>query len=538
METETVNGTESDQTTTSESDSLLQDILKEDVIKVLKPGDIVEGALISRGTAVVFVDLGSHGTGIIYGREFFLAHELLKPKDIGATVSAKVIDPENDDGYVELSVSAAYQEIAWKKLLEAFHNKETLTVVVDAANRGGLMATIESIKAFLPVSQLSSEHYPRVEGGDKEKIFEALKAFEGQMLEVQIINADQKSDKLILSEKAVEEDKLRLELANYQIGDTLEGVISGVVDFGLFIKFGPQQKLEGLAHISELSWESIENIRERYHVSDTVKVKLIDLQGEKVSLSLKALEPDPWKTLDENTHAIGKVVLGTPVRFTSFGTFIEVTRGVTGIIRVSEFGSETSMKEALGIGKAVTFTIASLNTSEHRMELKLGEVNVQPTTDNPSLDKAPPFAKASEGRRGKQPTTNDDQSGGQPTTVETDGMTQGAQDKAAVGTSPAEQETSKAAAKAAETSETAQPLDETDSASAPSDDSAESDSASAQKEAASQPTTDDSRPTTAAATSETDGAEQATDEGEKADGKIEESSTPDSEAEGQAKKTE
>ena len=134
--------------------------------------------------ASVFVDLGPQGTGIIYGREFFLAQELLKQCNTGDTISAKVIEPENEDGYIELSVSAAYREIAWEKLNRAFHEKTSLTVEVEGANRGGLMATVEGVKAFLPVSQLSQENYPRVEGGDKEKILEALKDFIGETEEI------------------------------------------------------------------------------------------------------------------------------------------------------------------------------------------------------------------------------------------------------------------------------------------------------------------------------------------------------------------
>ena len=365
----------------------LSEILKEDPLKVLKPGEIVEGPLLSRGTASVFVDLGAQGTGIIFGREFFLAQELLKQCDIGDTISAKVVEPENEDGFIELSVSAAYREIAWEKLNRAFQEKETLHVEIEAANRGGLMATVEGVKAFLPVSQLSAEHYPRVEGGDKEKILEALKAYIGDSFAVKIINADQRQDKLIISEKAVEEEAVREELKNFSIGDTVEGTITGVVDFGIFVKFGPGEKLEGLAHISELSWDPVENIQEQFSVDQKVKVKIIDIQGDKASLSLKALQPDPWKSLDEKDYRIGAHVSGRPVRITSFGAFVEVAPGVQGIVRVSEFEDESAMRETFKDQKEQRFTIASLDPEEHRMELKPGEHTIEaPETTKEASD--------------------------------------------------------------------------------------------------------------------------------------------------------
>lgn len=397
MSINTSENTTQDQATPAQE--ALGEILKDDPLKPLKAGEIVEGPLLSRGTAAVFVNLGAQGTGIIFGREFFLAQELLKQCDIGDTISAKVVEPENEDGFIELSVSAAYREIAWEKLNRAFQEKETLTVEIEAANRGGLMATIEGVKAFLPVSQLSQEHYPRVEGGDKEKILEALKEYAGEQFAVKIINADQRQDKLIISEKAVEEEAIREELQNFSVGDTVEGTITGVVDFGIFIKFGPEEKLEGLAHISELSWSPVEDINEEFKVDQKVKVKIIDIQGDKASLSLKALEPDPWKSLGEDAFRPGAHVSGKPIRVTSFGTFVEVADGVQGIVRVNEFADEAAMREAFADAKEQRFTIVSLNPEEHRMELKPGEheITVPKTSDTAEASTEAEAEKSDEG---------------------------------------------------------------------------------------------------------------------------------------------
>src|SRR3989344_1694309 len=274
----------------------LDAILKADSPQLPREGDIVEGPVVSRGTAAVFVDLGPQGTGIVYGREFFMARDILRDKRVGDRVSAKVIDPENADGYVELSAVAAGRELAWGRLQKFSDEKETIKATVESANRGGLVVNVEGIKAFLPVSQLAPEHYPHVEGGDKEKILEALRAFVGQPLSAKILNLDPQRDKLILSERAVFEEELREELKNFHVGDIVEGRVAGIVDFGLFVRFGPDERLEGLMHVSEVSREPVQHIRERFTIGDRLKAKIVDIQSDRVSLSLKALEPPQPET--------------------------------------------------------------------------------------------------------------------------------------------------------------------------------------------------------------------------------------------------
>lgn len=264
-----------------------------DIPTAPRVGDIISGSIIARKTAAVFIDLGPQGTGIIYGREFFLAHDILKKHGVGDEIHAKVVSLEHPDGYIELSVSEAGREMAWEAIKLAMEGKETLTVTVDAANRGGLMATLHGLKAFIPVSQLSSEHYPHVEGGDKEKILSALRDFINTPLRVKVLSFDPHSDKLILSERAVVEEELREELKNYQIGDTVEGSIASIADFGLFIRFGSDEKFEGLAHISELSWTQPTNVKESFTVGQRIKAKIIDMQNGRTSLSLRALTPKP-----------------------------------------------------------------------------------------------------------------------------------------------------------------------------------------------------------------------------------------------------
>src|SRR3989344_7993461 len=225
----------------------------------LKTGDMVNGKVIGRGVATVFVDLGAQGTGIIFGREFYKAQDIIRGINKEDVISAKVVEPENDEGYVELSVKDAGREMTWQKLEEYKTSGVTLKVKITAANRGGLVAQVEGTQAFLPVSQLSAAHYPRVEGGDKDKIYGELQKFVGQEFEIQVLDFAPQEQKLILSEKAVERSELSELLKDYKVGDTIGGTVSGVVDFGIFVRFGPEDRLEGFAHISELDWQMVQN---------------------------------------------------------------------------------------------------------------------------------------------------------------------------------------------------------------------------------------------------------------------------------------
>ena len=336
----------------------------------LRAGDIVEGNIVARGIASVFVDLGSLGTGIIFGREFYNAQDVLKTLNIGEKLAAKVVDPENEDGYVELSVRDAGRDIAWSRLKELHHNQTTLQVVIKSANRGGLVATVENVPAFLPASQLASEHYPRVEGGDKDKILEELKQLAGQTLDVKILDVHPGEEKLILSERAAELDTLKEELAQFKPGDTIEGVISRIADFGIFMRFGPDEKLEGMVHISEVSWQPVATLAEKFKTGDRIKTKILDIEGGRVALSLKALTPDPWLKIAEKFPK-GTASEGTVTKLNPFGAFVELSPGVHGLVHIAEFGSEQAMRDALEIGKKYTLRVAAVEPETHRISLKV-----------------------------------------------------------------------------------------------------------------------------------------------------------------------
>jgi len=341
-----------------------------DLISVAKEGDLVNGVLIKRMPRAVYFDLGKFGTGIIYGRELMNAREILKNLKESESISAKVVEADNNDGYVELSLAGASRQKSWQAVRELAEKGDEVTVKITGANAGGLMAEIEGLKAFLPVSQLSSEHYPRVDDGSKEKILLELKKFIGQDLSVKILDVNVRTDKLIISEREITSVNVKEKLNKYKAGDIIDGIISGVADFGAFIKFADDPELEGLIHISELDHKLIENPKEIVKVNDPVKAKIIEIKDGRVTLSLKALKADPWATVEERFKA-GTEVPGTVLRFNPFGAFIALDADIQGLIHVSEFGSVEVMQEKIKEGQKYTFHIESVKPLEKRIILKL-----------------------------------------------------------------------------------------------------------------------------------------------------------------------
>jgi small subunit ribosomal protein S1 len=342
---------------------------KDNLLRFPKIGEIVEGRVIAKERGALFLDLGPIGTGIIYGREFFDAKNILKDLKIGDSVFAKIVDLENDEGYIELSISQAGKELTWEELRQKREKGEIISVKILGANKGGLLAEISGISAFLPVSQLSAANYPKVDGGETSKILKELQKFIGKDLDVQIFDLDPKSEKLILSEKSKELEKIKEILKNYKAGDVVEGEITGIVDFGAFVKFG-EENLEGLIHISELDWQLIEDPAEIVKTGEKVKAKIIEISGDKVFLSLKALKKDPWQEIDKQ-YKKGDVVLGKVVKFNPFGAFIKISPKIQGLCHISEFSFQKKMEEELKIGQEYNFQILEIRPEEHRMSLSL-----------------------------------------------------------------------------------------------------------------------------------------------------------------------
>ncbi|MEA3452752.1 MAG: S1 RNA-binding domain-containing protein [Patescibacteria group bacterium] len=351
----------------------------QDLITPPKKGQTVEGKIIGTNRFAVYIDLGVIGTGIIYGKEYYSARDILKRLKPEESIKAKVVTVDNEDGYLELSLQEAQKEISWENLKETEKNSENVTVSIAGANKGGLLAELEGIRGFLPLSQLSIEHYPRVKDGNSTEILKHLQQLIGQELQVKIIDISPQENKLIFSEKAVTSQEINQLLDSYKPGDIVEGKITGLADFGAFIKFPTQKdsktdnellQAEGLIHISELDWQLIDNISEIVKVGDVVKAKITDVSKDgKVSLSLKALKKDPWKGISDKFKK-GDIVEGLVVKKNKLGAFVEIAPKIRGLAHLSELNSQETDEKTLVEGKKYKFEIVVLDEETHRMGLR------------------------------------------------------------------------------------------------------------------------------------------------------------------------
>lgn len=336
--------------------------------KVPSIDDVVEGPVVAIGRARIFVDLAPFGTGIIYGREYLSARETLKNVNVGDTIAAKIVGMDNPEGYIELSLREARQALMWSEAEQALQKKAVFELTVTDANKGGLIIAWNGIQGFLPASQLTPNHYPRVADGDKDKIFVELKKMIGTKLEVMIITANPKEQKLIFSEKGAGSSERTTLVEKYHVGDVFEGVVTGATEFGVFVKI--EEGLEGLVHISEMDWALVENPKGRYKVGEKVKVKVIDVKDGKVSLSIKALVDDPWKTAASKYKKDQKVE-AVVIKYNKHGALASIEEGVAGLVHVSEFASEDELRAKLELGKVYQFSITFFEPKERRMTLKL-----------------------------------------------------------------------------------------------------------------------------------------------------------------------
>ncbi len=344
----------------------LMDRLVNDSVNPPAVGDLVEGPVINIEKSAVYIDLAPIGTGIIFGREYLTARDIIKKINIGDVIAAKVVDTNNKEGYIELSLKEARQALIWSEAEAAINNKTTLELPIIEANKGGLIIQWQGISGFLPASQLKTEHYPRVADGDKDKILEELKKLVGTKISVSIISAIPKEGKLIFSEKTPElKDKEKI-IGKYKVDDTVSGTVTGIVDFGVFVKL--EDGLEGLVHISEIDWSLVEDPRTLFKVGQKIKVKVIEIKEGKVSLSVKALKENPWVEASKK-YKKDQEVEGVVIKFNKHGALASIEEGIAGLVHISEFGSEEKLRKSIELGKSYKFKITLFDVKEQKMAL-------------------------------------------------------------------------------------------------------------------------------------------------------------------------
>ena len=327
---------------------------------------LVEGPVILIQKSSVYIDLAPFGTGIIYGREFMNAKDIIKKISLGDTIKAKVVEAENEDGYIELSLKEAKQALIWSDAEKAIKGKVVMDLEVKDANKGGLILEWQGIAGFLPASQLKPEHYPRVEDSDKDKILKELKKLIGTKISVMIISTLPKEGKLIFSEKENNPEEKKEIVSKYTIGEEVDCTIAGLVDFGVFLKL--EEGLEGLVHISELDWGLVDDPRTMFKVGDKIRAKIIEIKDGKISLSIKALKENPWKEFEGKLKK-GDIIKGVVIKYNKHGALVSIKEGVAGLVHNSTFGSEAKLRESLELGKTYSFQITLFEIKDHRMTL-------------------------------------------------------------------------------------------------------------------------------------------------------------------------
>lgn len=334
-------------------------------VKQLTAGEIITGKVLSLKKHEVLIDLGAQGVGFVPRREVGFSRALAE----GDEVTASVVDPELDNGYSLLSLRKAAKDRGWEEVSAKQEAGEIIEVVPYDANRGGMLVEYEGVRGFLPVSQLSAEHYPRVGSSDKDEILQRLNSLINKPLKVRILDSDRKANKLIFSEKEAVKDGLAKRFESLKIGDTVNGVVTGVVDYGAFVNV---DGIEGLIHISEISWERVSNPADYVKVGDTVEAKIISIDKDRLSLSIKQLTPDPW--LDEvEKFKAGDVVEGTVTRITPFGAFVQISPAVEALVHVSELGEgdNADPEKVFMLNERKSFVILDIEKENRKISLSL-----------------------------------------------------------------------------------------------------------------------------------------------------------------------
>jgi ribosomal protein S1 len=374
-----VDETEEKENPKSEFEKIIDD-LGEDVYP-LKVGELKEVTVLAVTRNKIWVDVAGISLGFIPEKEM---SDVTETK-VGDKILVYVISLENDEGNVVLSLKRADRERYWFDLEKKMKDNESLTIKITEANKGGLIAEYAGIQGFLPVSQLTPEHYPRVQGGDRDEILNRLSSLIGEVLQVKVITCERESGKLILSEKSAQENETKDKLSQIKVGQKLSGKITGIVDFGLFVSLG--EGIEGLVHISEISWGRVSDINKHYRVGDTLEVIVISNDGNKVSLSAKRLTPDPWEESIKGLK-VGQTVSGEITKITPFGAFVNLDKDIDGLVHISELSDEHVIDpgSVVKLGERYKFKIISIEAESHRLGLSLKK-------DSKKIEPDPPAEK-------------------------------------------------------------------------------------------------------------------------------------------------
>lgn len=331
----------------------------------LTAGMVVEGTVTSVQKHEMWVDLGAQGVGVVMRREMGHGQKM----ESGQDVTVSVIDPEIEGGYALLSMKRAVKDRGWEELQTVFDDSKTIEIYPYDANRGGLLAELEGIRGFLPVSQLAAANYPRVSGADKDEILQKLNALIDKPLKVRILDISRKDNKLIFSEKEAVKEEIQSRFSDLKVGDEVKGIVTGVIDFGAFVNV---EGIEGLIHISEISWERVENPRDYIKPGEKITVKIIGIDKDRLSLSLKQMTEDPWIKEAKDLKK-GALVEGKITRITPFGAFVQLSPSVEALVHVSEMSDDENVdpEQLFQLNEKKQFKVLEIDQDNHKIALSL-----------------------------------------------------------------------------------------------------------------------------------------------------------------------
>lgn len=365
--------------------ALFEELFKESPeIKYPKQGEIISGKIIKIEKKNILVNVNNQFTGLVVSKEVGNTIDLneLKP---GQQIEVMVLGDSVERGLLILSLKRANQIKNLTNLTKYNESNEIITVRPTEANKWGLLVDIDGLKWFIPVSQLTPIHYPRVEWADPEKILAHLNALVGEPFKVRVINVDENGKKIIFSEKAAIEENREEALKKLKEGDIVEWVISGILSYGLFVTF---DGLEGLVHVSEIDWGHVTDPSKFAKVWMKVKVKVIGLDSEKISLSIKRLKENPWDTLAKKYKLNDKIV--APIsRISKFGAFMDLEWGIQGLIHLSEISHWVvkDIRDHIKVWEEVTAKIINFEPEKKRIGLSLKALQEAPARSEAKEEK-------------------------------------------------------------------------------------------------------------------------------------------------------
>ncbi|TSC93237.1 MAG: RNA binding S1 protein [Candidatus Berkelbacteria bacterium Licking1014_85] len=346
----------------------LSEISKQQLVP-FTTGDVVEVEVLSKSPHKIIVDVAGLTTGIIPEKEFSYTYDDIK---VGDKIYAYILNSENENGMSILSLKQADSEKVWETLLVKKTNNETIKVRIKSANRGGLIAEFGNSEGFLPVSQLSSSHYPKVEGGNQSLILRKLQELVNLFLEVKVITVDKNSQKLIFSEKSVTNSIDNEDLESFTLGQIVDAKITGIVDFGLFVTIqGKNNPIGGLIHYTEISWKKDDQWSKKFKIGEIVKAMITSLKNGRIALSIKSLEPNPWEKISHK-YKSGDKIKAEVTSITPFGAFVKITDNIEGLVHISNLGKDIAdPHDVLENNKKYNFEILSIDLNQHKISLKL-----------------------------------------------------------------------------------------------------------------------------------------------------------------------